>query len=51
MIAPGDFTARLGPAVLAGVLIGLERQSRSRGAGLRTNTLVAIGAAMFVLIA
>jgi putative Mg2+ transporter-C (MgtC) family protein len=31
-------------------VIGLERQWRSRGAGLRTNTLVASGAAMFVLI-
>jgi len=41
---------RLGTAVLAGALIGLERQWRSHGAGLRTNTLVAAGAAMFVLI-
>lgn len=45
-----DFVLRLGVAVLAGALIGLERQWRSRGAGLRTNTLVAAGAAMFVLI-
>jgi len=36
--------------VLGDALIGFERQWRSRGAGLRTNTLVA-GAAMFVLIA
>jgi putative Mg2+ transporter-C (MgtC) family protein len=46
-----DFVLRLGAAVLAGALIGFERQRRSRGAGLRTNTLVAAGAAMFVLIA
>src|SRR4030081_2266353 len=46
-----DFVLRLGAAVLAGALIGFERQWRSRGAGLRTNTLVATGAAMFVLIA
>lgn len=45
-----DFVLRLGVAILAGVLIGLERQWRSRGAGPRTNTLVAAGAAMFVLI-
>ncbi|MGO9975046.1 MAG: MgtC/SapB family protein [Solirubrobacteraceae bacterium] len=45
-----DFLLRLGVAVLAGALIGVERQSRSRGAGLRTNTLVATGAAIFVLI-
>jgi putative Mg2+ transporter-C (MgtC) family protein len=45
-----DFLLRLGVAVCAGALIGVERQWRSRGAGLRTNTLVAAGAAMFVLI-
>jgi putative Mg2+ transporter-C (MgtC) family protein len=51
MLPWGDFVLRLGAAVLAGALIGFERQWRSRGAGLRTNTLVATGAAMFVLIA
>ena len=45
-----EFILRLGVAVLAGAAIGLERQRRQRGAGLRTNTLVAAGAAMFVLI-
>jgi putative Mg2+ transporter-C (MgtC) family protein len=45
-----EFMLRLGAAVLGGALIGFERQWRSRGAGLRTNTLVAAGAAMFVLI-
>jgi putative Mg2+ transporter-C (MgtC) family protein len=51
MLSWSDFVLRLGAAVLAGALIDLERQWRSRGAGLRTNTLVAAGAAMFVLIA
>jgi len=46
-----EFVVRLAAAVLGGALIGFERQWRSRGAGLRTNTLVAAGAAMFVLIA
>jgi putative Mg2+ transporter-C (MgtC) family protein len=50
MIQWYDFVLRLAVAVAAGALIGLERQWRSRGAGLRTNTLVAAGAAMFVLI-
>ncbi|MBV9605934.1 MAG: MgtC/SapB family protein [Solirubrobacterales bacterium] len=45
-----EFVLRVVTAVCAGALIGLERQWRSRGAGLRTNTLVAAGAAMFVLI-
>jgi putative Mg2+ transporter-C (MgtC) family protein len=51
MLHWNDFVLRLGAAVLAGAMIGLERQWRSRGAGLRTNTLVAAGVAMFVLIA
>ncbi len=39
----------LGAAVLFGSLIGLERQWRQRLAGLRTNALVALGAATFVV--
>lgn len=35
-------------AFLLGALIGFERQVRQRTAGLRTNTLVAVGAAIFV---
>jgi putative Mg2+ transporter-C (MgtC) family protein len=37
-------------AVLLGALIGFERQWRKRNAGLRTNALVSLGAALFVLI-
>src|ERR1700751_1120175 len=36
-------------ATLLGACIGFERQWRQRMAGLRTNTLVAIGAASFVV--
>jgi len=39
----------LGYAVLLGAAIGFERQWRQRMAGLRTNTLVALGAASFVV--
>jgi putative Mg2+ transporter-C (MgtC) family protein len=39
----------LGMATLLGACIGIERQWRQRMAGLRTNTLVAIGAASFVI--
>src|SRR5271157_1972252 len=39
----------LGSAVLLGGAIGLERQWRQRLAGLRTNALVALGAATFVI--
>jgi putative Mg2+ transporter-C (MgtC) family protein len=42
------FALRLGAALLLGAAIGLERQWRQRTTGLRTNALVAVGAAMFV---
>ncbi|MBW6397989.1 MgtC/SapB family protein [Roseomonas sp. HJA6] len=38
-------------AFVLGTLVGVERQFRQRSAGLRTNTLVAVGAAAFVDIA
>ncbi len=44
-----DFSLRLLAAVVSGGLIGLERQWRQRMTGLRTNALVAMGAAMFVM--
>jgi putative Mg2+ transporter-C (MgtC) family protein len=40
--------ASLVAAFVLGGVIGLERQIRQRTAGLRTNTLVAVGAAIFV---
>ena len=39
----------LGTAVALGAVIGFERQWRQRLAGLRTNTLVALGSASFVV--
>jgi putative Mg2+ transporter-C (MgtC) family protein len=41
----------LGAAVALGAVIGSERQLRLRMAGLRTNALVALGAASFVIFA
>jgi len=41
-------TVSLVSAFVLGGLIGLERQYRQRTAGLRTNVLVAVGAAIFV---
>ena len=50
MITSIEQTAlNLGFATLLGACIGFERQWRQRMAGLRTNTLVAIGAASFVV--
>lgn len=43
-----DTTVSLTAAFVLGGLIGLERQYRQRTAGLRTNVLVALGAAIFV---
>jgi putative Mg2+ transporter-C (MgtC) family protein len=46
--SPDRTFARLLLALLLGMLIGAERQWRQRSAGLRTNTLVCLGAAAFV---
>lgn len=43
------FIAYLGEAFVLGSLIGAERQWRQRTAGLRTNALVSLGAAAFVM--
>lgn len=45
------FILRITLAFVLGALIGVERQVRQKSAGLRTNTLVCIGAAGFVLMA
>lgn len=42
------FAENIAAALLMGMVIGLERQWRQHTAGLRTNTLVALGAALFV---
>jgi len=46
-----QFALFLLEALILGALIGAERQWRQRTAGLRTNALVAIGAAAFSLVA
>jgi putative Mg2+ transporter-C (MgtC) family protein len=46
-----DTLVSLGTAFVLGALIGAERQYRQRTAGLRTNVLVAVGAAAFVDLA
>lgn len=45
-----EFTVRLAVAFSLGATIGLERQWRQRMAGLRTNTLVCVGASLFVMV-
>lgn len=46
-----QFSVNIGLALFLGMCIGLERQLRQRVAGLRTYTLVALGAAIFMVIA
>lgn len=46
-----DTLVSLAVAFVLGMLIGAERQYRTRTAGLRTNVLVAVGAAAFVDLA
>ena len=41
---------RLTVAAIIGGLIGYERESRGKAAGLRTHMLVAVGAAVFVVV-
>lgn len=44
------FVGRASIALLTGALIGFERQLRHKMAGVRTNALAALGAALFVLL-
>ena len=44
------FIFRLFSALLAGIIIGTQRELRQRQAGLTTNSLVAVGACIFILI-
>src|SRR5690349_15106385 len=46
-----DVFLRLGAAVLAGAIIGFDREIREKPAGLRTLTLVSLGSAVFTLTA
>lgn len=43
------FINRLACALVSGILIGVERQLRHRSAGLAVNSLVSVGACIFIL--
>jgi len=45
-----EFGLRLFSALVMGMAVGVERQWRQKSAGLRTNTLVALGSAAFILL-
>lgn len=42
--------ARMGVAIILGGVLGYERESQGKDAGLRTHILVSLGSALFVLI-
>lgn len=44
------FVFRLACALIAGIIIGTQRELKQRQAGLTTNSLVAVGACIFILI-
>ncbi len=45
-----NISLRLGIALVVGAIIGLERETQSKPAGLRTNMLVSFGSALIVLV-
>src|SRR5688572_32571272 len=45
-----EIAVRLGAALAAGALIGLDREIKKRPAGLQTHALVSLGAALAVLV-
>lgn len=50
MIGDGEMILRLLLAAVFGALIGIEREYRSKVAGLRTHLLVTIGSALLMLL-
>ena len=44
------YAIRLGVAVLCGAALGLERERKDKAAGLRTVTLITIGATLFMIV-
>ena len=45
-----NIALRLGIALVVGAIIGLERETKDKPAGLRTNMLVSFGSALVVLV-
>ena len=45
-----ELILRLASAVLVGMVVGVEREYRSKSAGLRTMTLISLGSAVFTML-
>ena len=48
LLTIATFSRDIGGALLMGLAIGIERQLHQHPAGVRTNALVSVGAALFV---
>ena len=46
----GTLALRLGAAMLAGAVLGIDREVKKKPAGLRTHALVSLGAALVVML-
>ena len=46
----GEFVLRIFIATVLGAIIGIDREYRTKSAGFRTNVLVALGSALFMII-
>jgi putative Mg2+ transporter-C (MgtC) family protein len=46
-----DLVARMGLATILGALVGWDRESQNKAAGLRTHMLVSLGSAIFTITA
>lgn len=51
MLSNLEIIVRLFISCLLGVIIGIQREIRHKPAGLRTNTLIAVGSALFTIVA
>jgi putative Mg2+ transporter-C (MgtC) family protein len=50
LIGPGEVLLRLGIAAVIGAALGLNREIHAKPAGLRTHSLVSLGAALVTLV-
>jgi len=51
MIANTEIIARIFISCILGLIIGIQREVRHKPAGLRTNTLIAVGSTLFTMVA
>lgn len=49
-LGPGEVALRLGAAIAFACLIGLDRELKHKPLGLRTNMLMALGSASFIIV-